>query len=281
MKSYGHMNRLSRAKRVQVLMMLVKGMSMRATAEVCDVAFNTVADLLDMAGKACQLYHDEHVRGIEGRRDVQCDEVWSFVYAKDRTIKLGQAKPLDVAGSVWTFTALDAKSRLLISYMVRKKRNTKSARVLMRDLRGRLNKRPRLTADSLRAYHISTKKTWGTVAHLSQIRKGEETDHNTAYVERHNKTIRMSNRRFTRKTDAFSKKMEKHRAMMHLFAVYYNFVRVHKTLRVTPAMEAGLTDTLHDMEWIVGLIEDITKPPKKPGPKKGTKYASRKTKDPA
>ena len=250
---------------------------MRSTARVCDVAFNTVADLLDMAGKACWLYHDEHVRGISGKRNVQCDEVWSYVYAKDKA--LDWAEPLDTAGSVWTFTALDAQSKLLISYMVRKRRNTKSANVLMKDLRGRLNKRPNLTADSLKAYPKATKKIWGTTAHLSQIRKGEETDHNTAYVERHNLTIRMANRRFTRKTNAFSKKMARHKAMMHLFALYYNFCRIHQTLRVTPAMEAGIDNELHDMGWIVDLIDKITKPPKKPGPKSGTKYRPRKRKE--
>lgn len=247
---------------------------MRSTSRVCDVAFNTVADLLDIAGKACQLYHDSYVRGIPGRRNVQCDEVWSFVYAKDRA--LDWADPLDVAGSVWTFTALDANSKLLISYMVRKRRNTKSAAKLMKDLAGRLKKRPKLTADSLKAYGRATKKTWGTKAHLSQIRKGKDTDHNTAYVERHNLTIRMANRRFTRKTNAFSKKLSKHEAMMHLFALYYNFCRIHKTLRVTPAMEAGIDDKLRDMEWVVDLIEKITRPPKKPGPKKGTKYRPRR-----
>ena len=118
----------------------------------------------------------------------------------------------------------------------------------MEDLRERLNKRPRLTSDSLKAYPKATKKTWGTTAHLPQIRKSEDTDHSTAYVERHNRTIRSGNRRFARKTDAFSKKMVRHKAMMHLFAVHYNFVRIHQTLRVTPAMEAGLTDTLHDMD---------------------------------
>ncbi|MCY4557648.1 MAG: IS1 family transposase [Chloroflexi bacterium] len=268
------MNRLPRAKRVQVLSMLVEGSSMRSTARVCDVAFNTVADLLDMAGKACQLYHDQHVRGIEGRRSVQCDEVWSFVYAKDRA--KDWAEPWDTAGSVWTFTALDADSKLLISYMVRKRRNTRSAAKLMKDLEGRLRKRPKLTADSLKAYGRATKKTWGTTAHLSQVRKGEDTDHNTSYVERHNLTIRMANRRFTRKTNAFSKKMSRHEAAMHLFAVYYNFCRIHQTLRVTPAMEAGIDGKLHDMDWIVGLIEEITEPPKKPGPKKGTKYRPRR-----
>lgn len=270
------MNRLPRDKRVQVLSTLVEGVSMRSTARLCDVAFNTVADLLDMAGKACQLYHDEHVRDIKGKRNIQCDEIWSFVYAKEK--RIGEVKPLDVAGSVWLFTALDADSKLLVSYMVRKRRNTRSATKLMKDLAGRLRKRPKLTADSLKAYPKATKKTWGTAAHLSQLRKGEETDHNTSYVERHNRTIRMSNRRFTRKTDGFSKKMKRHEAMMHLWALHYNFCRIHGSLRVTPAMEAGIDGKLRDMDWIVGLIEDITEPPKKPGPKKGTKYRLRKTK---
>lgn len=269
------MNRLSRAKRAQVLSMLVEGMSMRSTSRVCDVAFQTVADLLDMAGKACQLYHNNHVQSLPGKRNVQCDEIWSFVYAKDRS--LDHAEPWDVAGSVWTFTALDADSKLLISYMVRKRRNTKSASRLMQDLNSRLQKRPRLTADSLKAYPKATRKIWGTQAHLSQIRKGEDTNHSTSYVERHNLTIRMANRRFTRRTNAFSKRMKRHEAAMHLFAVWYNFCRIHQTLRVTPAMEAGIDDTLHDMSWIVELIEDITEPPKKPGPKKGTKYRPRKT----
>ena len=183
-----------------------------------------------------------------------------------------------MAGSVWTFTALDADSKLLISYMVRKRRNTKSAAVLMKDLSGRLNKRPKLTADSLKAYGRATKKTWGTKAHLSQIRKGEETDHNTSHVERYNLTIRMANRRFTRKTNAFSKKLSKHEAAMHLFAVHYNFCRIHQTLRVSPAMEAGLTNKLRDVEWIVHLIDEITQPPKRPGPKKGAKYRPRTVK---
>ena len=270
------MNKLPLEKRIQILFMLVEGSSMRSTARVCDVSINTVARYLDLAGKACWLYHDEHVRGIKGKRDVQCDEVWSFVYAKEKVAHW--ADPWDVAGSVWTFTALDAASKLLISYMVREKRDARSATVLMKDMASRLKKTPRLTADSLRAYGIAVKKVWGKRANLSQLRKGEETDHNTSYVERHNKTIRMSNRRFTRKTDGFSKKMSKHEAMMHLWALHYNFCRIHLTLRVTPAMEAGLSDTAHDMDWIVELIEGVTKPPKKPGPKKGAKYRPRKTK---
>ena len=247
---------------------------MRSSARVCDVSINAVARLLDLAGKACQLYHDAHVQGIKGRSNVQCDEIWSFVYAKDRS--LDHADPWDAAGSIWTFTALDADSKLLIAYFLRRRRNTKSATMLLNDLRKRTRKRPRLTADSLKAYKIAAKKIWGKKADLSQVRKGVDTDHSTSYVERHNLTIRMANRRFTRRTNAFSKKLSRHHAMMHLFAVYYNFCRIHQTLRVTPAMEAGLTDKLYDVSWIVDLIDKITRSPKKPGPKKGTKYRPRK-----
>ena len=149
------MNRLPRAKRVKVLSMLVEGMSMRSTARVCDVAFNTVADLLDMAGKACRLYHNAYVQDIPGKRNIQCDEIWSFVYAKEKNLEF--AEPLDAAGSVWTFTALDADSKLLVSSMVRKRRNIKSATILMKDLAKRTNKRPKLTSDSLKAYKIAAK----------------------------------------------------------------------------------------------------------------------------
>lgn len=246
---------------------------MRSTARICGVAFNTVASLMDKAGKACQLHHDQNVRDIKGKRNIQCDEIWSFVYAKERNIS--HVIPLDVAGSVWLFTALDADSKLLVSYGIHKKRNTRSATLLMEDLNSRTKKRPRMTADSLKAYRLAADKVWGKKAELSQLRKGEDSEHSTAYVERHNKTIRMSNRRFTRKTDGYSKKLSKHVAMMHLWAVHYNFCRIHKTLRVTPAMEAGIDDSLHDVDWIVDLIEKEARPTKKPGPKKGTKYRPR------
>ena len=269
------MYRLPKHKRVQMLSMLVEGSSMRSTARVCDVSVNAVCRLLDVAGKACQLYHDQHVRGIKGKRNVQCDEVWSFVYAKDRSLEW--ADPWDTAGSIWTFTALDADSKLLIAYTLKRRRSTRSATVVFRDLASRLKKRPKLTADALKAYSIAAHKVWGKKADLSQVRKGEDTDHSTSYVERHNLTIRMANRRFARKTNAFSKKLSRHEAAMHLFAVYYNFCRIHGTLRVSPAMEAGIDDKLHDVGWIVDLIDEITRPPKKPGPKKGTKYRPRKT----
>ena len=242
------MRRLPREKRSQILAMLVEGMSMRATARVCDVSFNSVARLLDLAGIACKRHHDQHVRGIKGRRDIQCDEVWQFVHHKDRAKEW--AKPLDKGGTIWTFTAIDADTKLLVSYMVRMRRNTGSAVVLMRDMAGRLKKRPRMTSDSIVAYKKAAKLVFGKRADLSQTRKGEDTDHSTAYVERHNLTIRMGNRRYTRKTNAFSKRLSKHEAQMHLWAVYYNFCWIHGTLRVTPAMAAGVDERLRDYGWL-------------------------------
>lgn len=268
------MRRLPREKRAQVLAMLVEGMSMRAAARVCDVSFNSVARLLDLAGIACKQHHNEQVRGIKGRRNIQCDELWSFIYCKDRA--KSWAEPLDKGGTAWTFTAIDADTKLLVSYMVRMRRNTRSAAVLMRDLAQRLKKRPRMTSDSLVAYKKAAKQVFGKRADLSQTRKGEDTDHSTAYVERHNLTIRMSNRRYTRKTNAFSKRLSKHESQMHLSAVYYNFCWIHGTLRVTPAMAAGIDDRLRDYGWLADLVAEVEPKPKKPGPKKGTKYRPRK-----
>ena len=267
------MRRLPREKRIQILAMLVEGMSMRATARVCNVSFSAVDRLLDLAGIACKIHHDAQVRGIKGRRNIQCDELWSFVYCKDRV--KDRAEPLDEGGSAWTFTAIDADTKLLISYMVRMKRNTPSAVMLLSDLSHRLNKRPRLTSDGLVAYRKAAKRVFGKKADLSQTRKGEETDHNTSYVERHNLTIRMGNRRFTRKTNAFSKRLSKHEAQMHIWAVHYNFCAIHGTLRITPAMAAGVTDRLYDYDLLVDLVDEVEPLPKKPGPKKGTKYRPR------
>lgn len=148
--------------------------------------------------------------------------------------------PWDAAGSVWTWTALDADSKLLVSYLVSLKRNTQAARELLIDLVGRLEKTPRITADELKSYRKAAKQVFDKKHKrvLSQMRRGEDTDHNTAYVEQHNLTIRMENRRYTRKINAFSKMLSKHIAMMHLWALHYNYCRIHKTLRVTPAMEA-------------------------------------------
>ena len=144
-----------------------------------------------------------------------------------------------------------------------------------------MQKRPSITADELKSYRKAAKEVFGKKAHktLSQMRKGKDTGHNRAYVERHNLTIRMGNRRYARKTNAFSKKFSRHITMMDLWVVHYNFCRIHKTLRVTPAMEAGICDTLRDCDWIVWLIDSMTMLPKKPGPAVGTKYRPRKRRD--
>ena len=251
---------------------------MRSISRTCDVAMETVGRYLDLAGEACAVHHDEHVRGIKGKRDVQCDEIWSFIYAKDKALEVGDPDPWDAAGTYWTFTGLDADSKLMISYLLRRGRGIRSATAFFRDMDGRLIKRPKITADSLRAYRSAARNVWGRKAELSQLRKGHETDHNTAYVERLNLTIRMALRRYTRKTNGFSKSIERHQAALDLFFTYYNFCRIHTTLEVTPAIEAGICKEVRDFDWILDMIEARRPPRKKPGPKPGTKYQSQRNK---
>ena len=271
---------------------------------ITGVSINTVSKLLTDAGNAAAAYHHSHVHGIEGNRRIECDEIWAFVYAKQRAVSRAKAAP-EGAGNAWTFTAIDAKSKLIVSYLVSGDRDGQSAIAFMDDLRGRLMDRPQISTDGLSAYLGAVEGAFGGDVDFAQVIKeygklpGEDNERrysppvvtkcekrriegnpdmrkaNTSYVERHNLTIRMGNRRFTRLTNAFSKKVEKHVAMLHLFFLHYNFCRIHKTLRVTPAMEAGLSATLHDCEWIVGLIDAYAPAPKKPGPAKGTKYTKR------
>lgn len=270
------MNKLSPAKRAKILSLLVESMAIRAVARTENVSITAIARLVSLAGEACGKYHHENVHSIRGKRHIQCDELWAFVYAKEKRAK--EVEPWDAAGNVWTFTALDASSKLIISYTASKKRSTGAATWVFADLVARLEKEPRLYTDELKAYRKAAQnifgRRWKKV--LTQIRKGEESEHNTAYVERHNLTIRMGNRRYSRKTNAFSKKLINHISMLQLFILYYNFCRVHLSLGVTPAMAAGLTDTVKDCRWIVELIDAIEPKPKKPGPAVGTKYESRK-----
>ena len=271
------MNKLSVEKRAKLIHLMCEGVSLRSIARVEDVSLATVMRLMRLAGTACHLYHYDNVRDIPGRRNIQCDEIWSFVYAKEK--RAPYVTPWDTAGTAWTWTALDADSKLLVSYLISKKRDARSATALFSDVRSRLQKRPNITADELKSYRKAAAEVFGKKKGrktLSQTRKGKDTGHNTAYVERHNLTIRMGNRRFARKTNAFSKKLSRHITMMDLWAVHYNFCRIHKTLRVTPAMEAGVCDTLLDCEWIVWLIDSMTLSPKKPGPAVGTKYRPRR-----
>ena len=287
------MNKLPTAKRAMILSMLVEGMSMRSISRTVGVSINTVTKLLVDAGEACAEYHDEAVRGIRGRRRVECDEIWSFVYAKERAVRHAKAAP-EGAGDAWTFTAIDADAKLIVLYLVSGERDGESALAFMDNLRGRLDDRPQISTDGLSAYVGSVEGAFGGDVDFAQVIKaygkepGEDNERrysppvctdiekrriegnpdlrkaNTSYVERHNLTMRMGMRRFTRLTNGFSKRVEKHIAMLGLYFVHYNFCRIHKTLKVTPAMEAGLTGELRDMEWIVSLIDARAPKPKRP-----------------
>ena len=276
------MNRLPTNRRVQILSMMVEGSSMRSISRVVGVSINTVTKLLIQAGVACAAYHDEHVQDVKCAR-VQCDEIWSFCYAKGKNVKTAKAAP-SFAGNVWTWTALDSDSKMILSWMVGD-RDYNSAVQFMSDLEMRLANRVQLTTDAHRAYLNAVEDTFGPDVDYAQLiklygepkEKGPERKYSpaictgakkkriegkpnpeyvsTSHVERHNLTMRMSMRRFTRLTNAFSKKIENHIHMLSLYFLHYNFCRIHKSLRVSPAMEAGVADALYDMKWIVGLID--------------------------
>ncbi|MEQ8328676.1 MAG: IS1 family transposase [Parvibaculum sp.] len=284
------MNKLPLHTRVQILNMLVEGSSMRSISRVAGVSINTVTKLLVDAGEACAAYHDEHVRNVKASR-VQCDEIWSFTYAKAKNVAKAKAAP-EVAGDVWTWTGLDADSKMIVSWLVGG-RDGSYAMEFMDDLAKRLANRVQLTTDGHRAYLEAVEGAFGDDVDYAQLVKlygaapesakgryspaecigarkervtgNPDRDHvSTSYVERQNLTMRMSMRRFTRLTNGFSKKVENHCHALALYFVHYNFCRLHKSLKVTPAMAAGVSDTLHDMEWVVGLI-DARAP--KPGPR--------------
>lgn len=290
------MNKLDTKTRAMILNMMVEGMSMRSISRTVGVSINTVTKLLIEAGEACAKYHNNTVRNVKTTR-VECDEIWSFVYAKDKNVKTATAAP-DGAGDVWTWTAIDADSKMILSYEVGD-RSGDTAYEFMTDLSSRLANRVQLTTDGHRAYLEAVEGAFGADIDYAMLvkqyggstgNKGHEKKYSpaecigikkeavtgepikelvsTSYVERQNLSMRMGMRRFTRLTNGFSKKLENHLNMLSLYFVHYNFVRIHKTLKVTPAMAAGVSDTLHDMEWIVGLIDANTPAPKKRGPYK-------------
>ena len=290
------MNKLPLAKRVLILTMLVEGMSMRSISRTVGVSINTVTKLMVEAGEACAAYHDETVRDVRAKR-VQCDEIWAFCYAKEKNVAAAKAAP-DGAGDVWTWTALDSDSKMILACEVGD-RSAATAREFMFDVAARLATRVQLTTDGYGAYlkavgdafaadvdYAMLVKLYGeptgtkgherkyspatcTGAIKEPIFGKPERDHiSTSHVERQNLTMRMGMRRFTRLTNAFSKKLENHLHMLSLYFVYYNFVRVHKSLRVSPAMAAGVSDTLRDVEWIVSLIDARAPAPAKRGPYK-------------
>ena len=275
------MNRLSPAQRAKILHLLCEGMSVRAITRAESVGKNTVLNLMIDAGKACADYHDAHVHGLKSKR-IQCDEIWSFVYAKQKNVAEAKAAP-DGAGDAWTWTAIDANSKMIVSYFIGD-RSGQSAIALMDDLCGRLANRVQLTTDGHKAYleavegafgadidYAILNKIYGTAPEAAKGRyspaecigvkkdtiegKPDPKHVSTSYVERSNLTIRMQNRRFTRLTNGFSKKLENHAFSVALFAFFYNFCRIHKTLRVTPAMAAGVSKTLWEVEDVVKLVE--------------------------
>jgi len=294
------MNKLDTKTRALILCLLVGGNSIRATTRIADVSKNTVTKLLEDAGKACAAYHDEYVRGVKASH-VQADEIWSFCYAKERNVAEAKAAPTD-AGDIWTWTAMDRDSKLMISYTVGN-RSAATAREFMFDLAARLAARlatrVQLTTDGHGAYLKAVADAFsGDVDYAMLIKqygdptgtKGHERKYSpaectgaikeaifgkpdmaqdgTSHIDRQNLTMRMGMRRFTRLTNAFSKKAEKHAYAVALHFMHYNFCRTHKALRMTPAMAAGLVTNPWEVEDIVALLEAAMPAPTKRGPYK-------------
>ena len=278
------MNKLPIHKRTQIINLLVEGNSLRSTSRIADVSINTVTKLLVDVGIACQKFHDEKVRGIKSER-IQADEIWSFVYAKDKNAS-DEMRANGTAGDVWTWTAIDADSKLIVSWFVGN-RDADSAHEFMYDVAARLTNKVQLTTDGLHAYLEAVDDAFALDIDFAQLVKmyggsdgsnsnekryspakytgckkrivsGEPNEKfiSTSYVERQNLTMRMHMRRFTRLTNAFSKKIENHCHAIALHFVYYNFVKIHKSLRVPPAMQAGLIKRLMSIEDIVMLTEN-------------------------
>ena len=277
------MNRLSTAKRAQVIAALVEGNSINATCRMLGVGKHTVLRLLEDAGCACAAYHHRNVRRLRVRR-LQCDEIWAFCGAKAKNVT--PEKEAEGWGDVWTWTAIDADTKLCVTYYVGD-RGGAAAYEFMQDCSERIVGRPQITTDGHKPYLQAVEDAFGADVDYAQLHKvygaSNEPEHryspatcigcdmktvtgnpdpkhvSTSFVECQNLTMRMSMRRFTRLTNGFSKKFENHVHQIALYFFHYNFCRVHKTLRVTPAMEAGLTDHVWTLEELCDLL-----PEKKP-----------------
>lgn len=275
------MNKLSNQRRSQIVSMLVEGNSLRSVARMTGIHRTTVMDLLVDLGKACSEYQDKALRNLPCKR-IQCDEIWSFCYAKDKNVP-DKKKGVFGYGDVWTWTAICADTKIIPCWYVGN-RTAESAYDFIHDLKPRLANKVQLTTDGHKAYLEAVESAFGDDVDFAQLikiygaeKKGGETryspaqcmgarkakitgkpefDHvSTSFVERANLTMRMSMRRFTRLTNAFSKKLENHEAAIALHFMYYNFGRIHQTLKVTPAMEAGISDHVWSLEEIAGLVK--------------------------
>jgi IS1 family transposase len=269
-------------RRAQIIGLLAEGNSLRAASRLADVSINTVSKLLLDVGAACEEYQDKTIRGLKTKR-IQCDEIWAFVYAKAKNLP-EQYKGAFGYGDVWTWTALDADTKLIVSWAVGR-RDGFTATAFVRDLADRLASRVQLTTDGHKVYLEAVEGAFGSAIDYAMLVKMYEGDSgksapaerryspavctgsrdqritgnpdpahiSTSFVERNNLTMRMQMRRFTRLTNAFSKKVDNHKAAIALHFMHYNFARIHKTLRVTPAMEAGISDHVWSLDEIARL----------------------------
>lgn len=276
------MNRLTTAKRAQILALLVEGMSLRSASRIADVSINTVTKLLVDVGTACAEFQDAALRNLPCKR-IQCDEIWSFVGTKQKNVPHALKGAFGI-GDVWTWTAICADTKLIASWMVGR-RDGDAAEAFIADLAPRLRNRVQMTTDGQKVYLNAMESAFGADVDYAMLVKvygeGSKTEQrryspsefvcatkekingdpdmahvSTSYVERQNLTMRMSMRRFTRLTNAFSKKVENHMHAVALHFMHYNFGRIHKTLRVTPAMEAGIADHVWSLEEIAALIPE-------------------------
>ena len=275
------MNRISTIRKAQILRLMVEGVSIRAISRLTGADKGTVTRLLEQFGEACAGYHNIHVRQIRVRR-IQCDEIWSFVGAKAKNVRA--EKKSEGWGDTWTWTAIDAETKLCVSYLVGG-RDAGWAKEFMEDCASRIRGRVQVTTDGHKAYLEAVEGAFGMDVDYAQLQKiyGAPSDEevrrysparcigtdmkimsgnpdpahiSTSYVERQNLSMRMSIRRLTRLTNGFSKKLENHAAAVALWFMYYNFCRVHSSLRVTPAMEAGICDDIWSVEELCGLLPE-------------------------
>jgi IS1 family transposase len=276
------MNKLPLAKRVQVISALMEGAGVNAASRMTDVSKPTILKLIVDLGTACADYHDKHVRHVKAQR-IQCDEIWSVNYCKDAKVATAKAPP-PKAGSTWTWTAIEAQSKLIISYLVGD-RGGESAIAFIQDMASRIVDRPQITTDGLASYVMAIDEIFGLDCDFAQLIKhysetpdsGHERKYSpgictgisarrvtgrpdarhvsTSFVESHNQKIRQQNRRFTRLTAGHSKKIQNHVHHLAIYFLFYNFARIHSTLRMSPAMAAGLTDKLWEIEDLVRLVD--------------------------
>ena len=277
------MNRLTFEKRKQIIHLMVEGSGINAISRLTGASKVTVLRLLERAGAACMAHHDKAVRGVKASR-VECDEIWSFNYCKRANLAKAKAAP-EGAGDAWTWTAIDADSKLIVSYLIGS-RDADAAQDFMHDVADRLATRVQLTTDGHGAYLSAVLGAFGIDVDYAQLVKhygptidaaGPERKYSpgeccgiskrrvlgkpikalvsTSYVEKHNQTMRQHMKRFSRLTAGHSKKIDNHVAMVALYTCWYNFARINSAVRMSPAMAAGLSQTLWDIGDIVKLIE--------------------------